>query len=260
VGVVGLSHANATRNASLSVAGVVAALGAEARTLGPATKRGDGLLKLGDGMLVMVSGMGPSAAERAAKRLVQAGVTALVSWGMAGGLDPTLPAGTICVPHLVIAPDGASFATDHHWCELTTAAIAAGRGVVNGTLFCSSTAIEDVRGKATAFEKTGAVVVDMESAAVAKVAASYALPFLAVRVIVDTAADTLPDSVVAATGSAGLSLSRLVAGILKSPGELAPLLRLASRYRTAIRALTAVAASGALAPLAFAAASPSRIA
>ncbi len=244
----------------MSVAGVVAALGAEARTLGQATKRGDGLLKLGDGMLVMVSGMGPLAAESAAKRLVQAGVTALVSWGMAGGLDPALPAGTICVPHLVIAPDGASFATDHHWCELTTAAIAARRGVVNGKLFCSSTAIEDVRGKATAFEKTGAVVVDMESAAVAKVAALYALPFLAVRVIVDTAADHLPDSVVAATGSAGLRLSRLAAGILKSPGELAPLLRLATRYRTAMRALTAVAASGALAPLAFAAGSPSRIA
>jgi adenosylhomocysteine nucleosidase len=244
----------------LSVAGVVAALGAEARTLGPAAKRSDGLLNLGDGMLAAVSGMGPQAAETAAERLVRAGATALVSWGMAGGLDPTLPAGTICVPHLVIASDGSSFATDHHWRELTTAAIAARRRVVSGKLLCSSQAIEDVRGKAEAFRRTGAAVVDMESAAVAKVAALHALPFLAVRVIVDTAADALPGAVVSATGSAGLRLSRLVLGILRSPGELAPLLRLASRYRTAIRALTSVAASGALAPLAFAASSPSRIA
>jgi adenosylhomocysteine nucleosidase len=244
----------------LSVAGIVAALGAEARTLGPAAKRSDGLLKLGDSMLATVSGMGAVAAQGAAERLVQGGVTALVSWGMAGGLDPALPAGTICVPHLVIAADGGSFVTDHHWRELTTAAIASRRRVVNGKLLSSSTAIEDVRGKAAAFRKTGAVVVDMESAEVAKVAALHALPFLAVRVIVDTAADALPDSVVAATGSAGLRLSRLVVGLLKSPGEIAPLLRLASQYRTAIRALRAVAASGALAPLAFAAASPSRIA
>ena len=73
-------------------------------------------------------------------------------------------------------------------------------------------------------------------------------------------ADALPDAVVAATGTAGLRVSRLVIGILKSPGELGPLLRLASRYRTAIRSLRAVAASGALAPLEFAAGSPSRIA
>ena len=243
----------------MSIAGVVAALGAEARALGPSVKLGDGLLKLGDGMLAAVSGMGLQAAENAAERLIHGGVTALVSWGMAGGLDPALAAGTICVPHLVIAPDGTTFATDRHWCELTTAGIAARRRVVSGKLFSSSRAIEDVAGKAAAFGKTGAAVVDMESAAVAKVAAMHSLPFLAVRVIVDTATDALPDAVVAATGSGGLRLPWLVIGILKSPGDLAPLLRLATRYRTAMRALTAVAASGALAPLAFAAASPSRI-
>ena len=244
----------------MSVAGVVAALGAEARTLGPSAKRSDGLLKLGDGMLVAVSGMGPEAAAMAAERLVQAGATALVSWGMAGGLDPSLQAGTICIPHLVIAPDGASFATDLHWRELTTAAVAARRTVVNGKLLSSGRAIDDVSGKAVAFKKTAAAVVDMESAAVAGVAALHGVPFLAVRVIVDTAVDALPDAVMAATGTAGLRLSRLLFGILKSPGELGPLLRLASRYRVAIRALTAVAASGALAPLDFAASSPSRIA
>jgi adenosylhomocysteine nucleosidase len=244
----------------LSVAGVVAALGAEARTLGSAAKRSDGLLKLGGGMLATVSGMGPEAAGDAAERLVAVGATALVSWGMAGGLDPALPAGTICVPELVIAPDGATFATDHHWRELTTAAIVSRCTVVSGKLLSSGRAIEDVAGKAAAFRKTGAVAVDMESAAVAKVAAAHDLPFLAVRVIVDTALDALPDAVVAATDTAGLRLSRLVFGILKSPGELGPLLRLASRYRTAIRTLRAVAASGALAPLEFATGSPSRIA
>lgn len=244
----------------MSVAGVVAALGAEARTLGPSTTRSDGLLQLGESMLATVSGMGPEAAETAAKRLVAVGATALVSWGMAGGLDPKLAAGTICVPEFVLAPDGATFATDHDWRELTTAAIVSRRTVVSGKLLSSGRAIEDVAGKAVAFRKTGASVVDMESAAVAKVAAAHALPFLAVRVIVDTAADTLPDAVMAASSTAGLRLSRLLIGIVKAPGELGPLLRLASRYRTAIRSLRAVADSGALAPLEFAVSSPSRIA
>jgi adenosylhomocysteine nucleosidase len=244
----------------LSVAGVVTALAAEARTLGPSAKRSDGLLKLNDGMLVAVSGMGPKAAETAAERLVKAGATALVSWGMAGGLDPALPAGTICVPSIVESEDGTRYPTDHHWRELTTASIAARRHVLGHKLLTSRQAIEDVGGKAAEFARSGAAAVDMESAAVGKIAAAHAFPFLVVRVIVDTASDTLPESVRAATGSPKLRLSRLILGLLRSPGELTALLRLAARYRTAIRALTAVAGSGALAPVEFALASPTRVA
>jgi len=241
-------------------AGVVTALGAEARTLGSSAKRSDGLLKLGDGMLAAVGGMGPEAAGRAAEQLVEAGATALVSWGMAGGLDPALAAGTICVPSVIMAEDGTTYTADLHWRELTTAAIAARRCVVGGKLLTSKRAIEDAAGKAAAFEQSGAAAVDMESTAVARIAAAHAFPFLAVRVIVDTANDTLPGAVRAAAGLPQLRMSRLVLGILRSPGEFAALLRLATRYRTAIRTLTAVAGSGALTPLEFALASPTRVA
>jgi hypothetical protein len=55
-------------------------------------------------------------------------------------------------------------------------------------------------------------------------------------------------------------LAPLILGIVRSPREIAPLMRLAKRYRAAIRALAAVARTGALAPLAFGAAHPDRIA
>lgn len=243
----------------MSGAGVVAALDMEARSLGSRTRRRDGLFEVGDGTLVAVSGMGRTAAVGAAGALIDAGATALVSWGLAGGLDPRLQAGTICLPSVVVSRDGARFATDVHWREILAAAISHHLRVVSGTLLTSAEAIEDVAAKAAAFAETGAVAVDMESAGVAQIAASKRLPFVAVRAIVDTAGDTLPRAVMAAGTEGRVRFARLLFGIVRSPREIAPLMRLAQRYRAATRALGAVARTGALAPLAFAA-HPDRIA
>ncbi len=240
--------------------GVVAALSAEARTLGVSARRGAGFATTRDGILVAVSGIGGPAAAAAARLLADAGATSLVSWGLAGGLDPALAAGTICLPTVVIAADGSRFATDHHWRELLAAAIAAPRVVVKGSLLTALGSIDDVAGKAAAFRDTGAAAVDMESHAIAAVAASRKLPFIAIRVIVDTAHDALPEAVLAASSGGEVSTSRLVRELLRSPAAIAPLLRLARRYRAARGALVEVARSGALAPLRFAAANANRIA
>jgi len=244
----------------LSAAGVVAALDMEARSLRLQTRRRDGLFEVGDGTLVAVSGMGRAAAAGAAGALVDAGATALVSWGLAGGLDPGLQAGAICLPSMVVSRDGATFVTDLHWREILTAAISQRLIVVSGRLLTSAVAIEDAAAKAAAFRETGAVAVDMESAGVAQIAALNKLPFVAVRAIVDTAGDTLPPAVIAAGTEGRVRLARLILGIVRSPREIAAVLRLAKRYRAAIHALGAVARTGALAPLAFGSAYPNRIA
>jgi len=240
--------------------GVVAALDAEARTLGARVRSGGGFITTHDGILVAVSGIGGAAAAMAANLLADAGATSLVSWGLAGGLDPRLAAGTICLPDEVLTADGARFTTDHHRRELVGAAIGARRAVVNGTLLASEHSIDDVAGKAAAFRDTGAAVVDMESIAIARVAALRGLPFIAIRVIVDTAADTLPGAVLAASSAGRVQIARLLQGLARSPRDIAPLLQLALRYRAARRALVTVARCGALAPLKFAASAANRIA
>src|ERR1700676_1133065 len=150
-------HAQPPRTHALSGAGVVAALDLEARSFRPRTRRRDGLFEVGDGTLVAVSGMGRAAAVDAAGALVDAGATALVSWGLAGGLDPALQAGTICLPSMVVSRDGAAFATDLHWREILTAAISRRLIIVSGKLLTSAVAIEDIAAKAAAFAETGAV-------------------------------------------------------------------------------------------------------
>jgi adenosylhomocysteine nucleosidase len=78
------------------IVGIVAALDAEARAFGPAARRRGGVLA--DGTLLTVSGMGAELAAPAACRLIEAGASALLSFGFAGGLDPKLRAGSVVLP------------------------------------------------------------------------------------------------------------------------------------------------------------------
>ena len=225
---------------------MVAALVAEARTLGRLQRRGPGILTTRDGVLVAVSGIGAVSAAVAAGRLADGGATSLVSWGMAGGLDPHLKAGTVCLPESVIAADGSALCTDRCRRERVQTALN-GLRIVNGILLTSDRTIAGTRGKAAAFHDTGAAAVDMESHAVAKVAAARGLPFIAIRVIVDTAYDVLPPAVLRASDGGQVKVLLLVRQLASAPWQLVALLRLALRYRVARRVLVAVARSGTLA-------------
>jgi adenosylhomocysteine nucleosidase len=232
----------------LNELGIVAALAAESRPLGVARRRGAGPATLADGTLLVLSGIGPLSAAEGARRLVLSGARALVSWGVAGGLDPKLAAGTLILPETVISPEGRLFSTAHEWRERVRAALAEKHAVCGGRLLTCREPLVSAAAKARAFHETGAVAVDMESSAVAQVAASERLPFIAVRAIVDTAADAVPRAalVSATTTRSAVRIGRLLTALAGAPSELPALVRLAGRYRAARRALSAVARSGAL--------------
>jgi adenosylhomocysteine nucleosidase len=229
----------------LNAVGVVAALASEARALGPSMPRGghpplSELAVLGAGSLLALSGIGRAAAAAAAQALVDAGVSALMTFGMAGGLDPALKPGSVVIPCELIFSGGGRFAANRAWREQVIAEVRALRAVSEGNLLTSTHAIETPADKAAAFRTTGAVAVDMESAAVAEIAARHNLPFIAVRVIVDTAADRLPRAVVAASLAGRVRFARLIGGLIVAPREIASLIRLAQRYRIAMRSLHAI--------------------
>ena len=83
---------------------------------------------------------------------------------------------------------------------------------------------------------TGAIAADMEAAGVAAAATSWAV----VRAVVDPAAWTLPSVVVDGTGTIrpapGIALE-----LVRHPGELVAVARLARAYRRACRNLEAIA-------------------
>lgn len=245
--------------------GIVCALAREARHLGgaggclteplpqaKAASRVVRMVSLDDGTLLAISGMGGAAARSAADTLIDAGVRALASWGMAGGLDPTLAPGTVCLPEEVTTPDGKPLRTTDYWRERLGCALSGREAVHRGRLLTVGSPVGSPADKAALHAQTGAVAVDMESAAVAEVARGRGLPFIAVRVIVDGAHDVLPRTIAAAADQSGeVHLWQLIGALARTPADLAPMIRLARRYRSASRSLAAVARTAPLARLAF---------
>jgi adenosylhomocysteine nucleosidase len=225
------------------VVGIVAALDAEARTLGPIPRTGRNPHALPDGTLVYVSGIGAAAAEQAARALAAAGAAGLVSWGVAGGLDPALPPGTLLLPREVLDPAAGAAATTAPWRERLARAL--GRECVTGALLSSAQILSSLEAKARAFRDTGAAGVDMESFAVASVARAHGLPFIVVRAILDAAGDAIPPALLrAAARGASESVARLLPQLLLAPRDWPALARLARRLHRAQGSLRAVARAG----------------
>ncbi|MDE2148591.1 MAG: phosphorylase [Gammaproteobacteria bacterium] len=229
-------------NARANGAGFVVALPAEARALIGASARAGELRSFGDGAWLAVCGVGETAARRAAQQLVAANVIALVSWGTAGGLDPQLGAGDIVLPQHVVDAGGAVWHIDERWHRRLQRALHGCGRVVGGSLLGSTVLLGSRGAKREAFTRTGAAAVDMESAAVATVAAEHGLPFVAVRVIVDAADQALPRAVAVALDAGGRAQpARLCAALARRPQDLLGLLRLAWRFALARRAMTRAA-------------------
>jgi adenosylhomocysteine nucleosidase len=230
----------------LSAVGIVSALGVEARHLAPFSRLSNIPAPLEHGALLAVSGIGCAAAARSARTLIEAGATALTSWGMAGGLDVTLPCGAVLLPNEIVSTEGKSFSTARQWRERLAQAVGACCSVAAGKLVTTTRPIASVAEKARLFRETGAAAVDMESLAVAEVASEYGMPFIAVRVIVDTATDALPRAVIAAGSDGPLRIGRLLRELARSPADVVGLIHLARRYRVAGRSLASVARNGSL--------------
>jgi adenosylhomocysteine nucleosidase len=228
------------------VLGVVCALRSEARHLGRTLSPDPHVEALADGRLLALTGIGLAAAAAGTRNLIACGATALMSFGLAGGLDPALRAGSILLPSAVT--DGSTvLACDAAWRARLARVLDSGAPVHDGMLLTAQRPLTSIDGKRASFAVTGARAVDMESLGVAQAACEAGLPFSAVRVIIDGAADRLPAVVLTATDASGhTSVWRLVQGLAREPRELPALLRLARGYRRASRALGSLGRTAAL--------------
>jgi nucleoside phosphorylase len=149
---------------------------------------------LGDGGACFVAQTGIGA-ERAASAVAAAPSARLVlSVGCAGGLVPGLSPGDLVAATEVLRLDRAG-RVDERFPAVTRplAAWATGRGfVVQAGSVASSTTVLAHPEEKRALAASGALVVEMESAAIADVARRRSMPFAAVRVVLDGAADAVP--------------------------------------------------------------------
>jgi adenosylhomocysteine nucleosidase len=216
--------------------GVVVALPAEALTLAGGRHAPGVVLEQGD-VLLAVSGVGPERARRAAEALLARGAAALASWGSAGGLDPAVAVGALCLPRSVLAAGGQAFDADPAW-HARLAARLAGLPLSTGALLESARVLATAAEKQAAFEASGALAVDMESASVAAAARAAGCPFLAVRAVSDAARMRVPHASLRAFDAEGrLRLGGLALALARRPGDLAALVRLDLGFRSALASL-----------------------
>lgn len=124
----------------------------------------------------------------------------VVSAGVCGGLDPTLRAGDLVLPDGVISDGGLRLPVTGSVAQRAAAAGAAARA---GVMATASRAVATPEAKAALRAATGAVAVDMESAAILEAAAARGCFSLVVRAVSDDARETLPDELMRLMGADG---------------------------------------------------------
>ena len=179
---------------------------------------------------VFIGGGHADGAARAATDAIDAGATGLVSFGLAGGLSPGLPAGAVAVARAVLWR-GQRFSADP--------ALSAGLGgsSVDLALACD-VVVAGAGEKARLWHETGAAVVDMESGPVAEAAERAGVPFATLRAVCDPAWRELPPAALAALDPAGLiGIGRVIGSLLRQPRQVGSLIALARDAALARRAL-----------------------
>jgi adenosylhomocysteine nucleosidase len=138
--------------------------------------------KQGD-CVVLVSGIGRRHAEAAARAAVEQFRPAWIfSAGVAGALIRSLKAGSVVTPNVVVdAVDGSEYR-----CSVEPG------GVVGGGVLVSAGEIAGAQAKQQLVERFHGLVVDMEAAAVARVAQEAGIGFRCVKAISDEADFVMP--------------------------------------------------------------------
>jgi hopanoid-associated phosphorylase len=191
-------------------------------------------LASGDGVETLHGLGNAQLSERLALRL-RSPCRGVVSFGLAGGLDPALRPGDIVIGDAVAGPDG-RHAADAAW---TTALLEALPRARRGLLAGADLAVGTVATKRELHLRHGALAVDMESHLVAALARAHGLPFAICRVVADPAERPVPPAALAGLDPSGaIRVPALLRALAADPTQLAGLLRLAidaARARGALR-------------------------
>ncbi len=175
------------------------------------------------GVRVLAGGGDAARLERDLEAMLQAGPALVLSSGLAGGLDPALPVGTVVV-------DG-----DEPLARLLRAAL---REAVRAPIIGQDSIAPSTAGKAALRQASGAAAVDMESHVAARVARRRGVPFAAIRVISDAADETLPPAaLVGMRPDGGVALAAVLTSLARQPGQLPALIRTGRHAALAHRAL-----------------------
>jgi adenosylhomocysteine nucleosidase len=189
----------------------------------------------GPGVRTVAAGGDGHRLVAALEREMARGATAIISFGIAGGLAAESAAGTWLVAGAVVAR-GKRWPVDAAWAlALAERLPGALRGIVAG----AENIIAAPADKRALGDATGAIAVDTESHVVAEFASNHGVPFAVFRVIADPVGQALSPAAMLGMRSDGTINPRAVLGsVVRRPTQLPTLFRNAIAARVAFRALS----------------------
>ena len=188
-------------------------------------------------LIVKVSGPGYENATHAAQELLAEGTEILVSWGLAGGLDPSMMPAQIVVGSTVISANGDTLKSDD-LIGNRLMDVLSDLQPIKGPIYTSTYPVSSAAEKSKLHSTHAAIAVDMESAAIAHVAREANAKFAAIRCIIDPSEFDLPPAAEKGIRANGRLNTMLILGhLLKQPWDIGQLIRLANWYRAALRKL-----------------------
>jgi adenosylhomocysteine nucleosidase len=192
----------------------------------------------GPGMAVICSSSDPQQLRALLTVFDPTTIRGVVSFGVAGGLDPSLKSGDVVVATEVTAGD-ARWLAGLSLSEAQIAGIALGRRrVVRGGLAGVDEVVVGQACKAALRSETGAAAVDMESHIAAAYAAENDLPFTALRVISDPASRALPALARSAIKPNGdIDMRQIFRGLVRNPRAVRGLVSTGIDFSRALKSL-----------------------
>jgi len=224
--------------------GIIAALPAEAKCLAKRPGYHYVLLSphpLSEHVILSISGIGSEQAVKAATTLIQHGADALLSWGCAGALSADVQPGDLLLPQSIQPEACHTLSTDPAWHAHLSGLLANTCKPATGTLAGSANIITEPVQKRALYQSSGAIAVDMESAAIAMVAQKADIPFMAIRAIADDIDTIIPAYTNRAMDIYGnINLVHMLELLLTHPTSWHQLIRLGRQFSAAKATLSLV--------------------
>lgn len=192
----------------------------------------------GPGMTVICSSSDPRVLRTLLASFDSTSIRGVISFGVAGGLDPDLESGDVVVATDIVCGDRRWMAGKEFSHQVLSDADLRGRRVIRGSLVGVEKVIAARAGKLELRASTGASACDMESHIAADYAAAAGLPFAAIRVISDPATRALPELATHAIKPNGdIDLRKVLRGLARNPSLLKSLVSTGRDFNRALRSL-----------------------
>lgn len=192
----------------------------------------------GEGVTTLCSGANVARLRHQLDTLGENHFSAVVSFGLAGGLDYALRPGHVVVADAVVAGEARRDTHSRLSSVLMKGAAAAGCKVSPGAIVGVDAPAMHPAAKATLRESAQAVAVDMESHVAEEFACRRELPFVALRAISDPAARALPPLVAKAlTPDGDIHALGVARELMRGPHQLGGMIRAGLDSRAAFVSL-----------------------